>query len=136
MNKKIFIDINVVIDFLDRSRSRHEQAIKLFRYLTEEGYILCISEDMLTTIFYILKNKTLALEFLNMAVEKWQVIHFGKEIIKEAIKICLENNLDLEDVLQCLCARENNCIMLLTNDVQFYNCGIDVHTVEQFLKSL
>jgi len=132
-NKKVFLDINVVIDFLERSRSRHAQAIDLFNCLILNDYKPCISEDMLTTIFYISKNKTLALEFLKTLVSKWHVLHFGQEAIKKAIDLSIEKGVDLEDVLQCLCARENDCSMLVTSDARFYDCGMKIYTMEEFL---
>ena len=135
INKKIFLDINVVIDFLERSRPRHAQTVELFRYLTENGYEICISEDMLTTIFYISRNKTSVLKFLKVVLDKWQVLHFGEDVIKEAINITLENNLDLEDVLQCLCAKEHGCAVLITNDGEFFDCGMSIYSAESFLKN-
>jgi len=41
---------------------------------------------------------------------------------------------DLEDALQCLCAKENNCTLLITNDKKFVDCGIEIMNYERFLK--
>jgi len=46
----------------------------------------------------------------------------------------LEKDLDLEDVLQCLCAKENGCDVFITNDRKFYDCGINIMTTEAFLE--
>ncbi len=133
-NKNIFLDANVVIDFLDRSRKRHLVAVSLFEKLIIDNYIVFTSEDILTTIFYILKDKKQTLLFFKTIAEKWNIVSFGKKAIEKAIDICLENNLDFEDVLQCLCAKGNGCDIFITNDKDFYNCGLNIVTAEEFLK--
>ena len=45
-----------------------------------------------------------------------------------------EKKTDLEDMLQCLCAKENKCQILLTSDNAFYNCGIKVFTIDEFME--
>jgi len=41
---------------------------------------------------------------------------------------------DLEDTLQCLCAKENNCTLLITNNKKFVDCDIKIMNYERFLK--
>jgi len=134
-DKKIFLDINIVIDFLEQSRQRHHKAIELIEYLTVNNYNICISEDMLTTIYYISKQKPLVLKFLKTITRRWNILHFGKEIISKAIAMSLENDLDLEDLLQCLCAQASGCKVMITHDKSFYDCGVGIYTAEEFLKS-
>ncbi len=133
-DKKIFLDINVVIDFLERSRPRHGDTVELIEYLTLNNYEICISEDMLTTIYYISKEKVSVLKFLNFVTEQWNILHFGKETIRRALAMSLENNQDLEDQLQCLCALSADCYCLITHDKTFCDCGMTIFTAEKFLK--
>jgi predicted nucleic acid-binding protein len=133
-NKKVFLDINVVIDFLDHSRQRHPDAVMLIEYLTVNDYKICISEDMLTTIYYISTNKNDVLLFLKAVTTHWQILHFGEETIRSAIAISLEKKSDLEDVLQCCCAVTSNCESLITNDTAFYDCGIAIYSSKKFLE--
>ena len=132
-DKKIFLDINIVIDFLEQRRRQHHKVVELIEYLTVNNYDICISEDMLTTIYYVSKEKQTVLRFLKTVNQRWQVLHFGKETISEAIAMSLENALDLEDMLQCLCARANGC-MMITHDKTFYDCGVVITTAEEFLE--
>lgn len=134
-DKKIFLDINIVIDFLEQSRRQHHIAIELIEYLTVNNYNICISEDMLTTIYYISKQKPLVLKFLKTIAQRWHILHFGKEIISKAIEMSLENDLDLEDLLQCLCAQASGCNAIITHDKSFYDCGLRIYTAKEFLKS-
>ena len=126
---KLFIDTNVIIDFLRPTRQKHKVAIALFDYLVKAKHQIVISEDMITTIFYLSKTEKLqALRFLKSIQDKWLVLPFGKKTINQALDLSLEKNLDLEDTLQCLCAKNNQCDVLITNDISFYNCEIKIQT--------
>jgi len=130
----IYLDTNVILDFLDEDRKNHHYARKLIQYLTMHHYMIIISEDMLTTIFYIDKKSDRVLKFFQYIQNKWVLSPFGQNVIQNAIELSLKKNQDLEDLLQCFCAKENNCQMLITNDKNFYDCGIDIYTTESFLK--
>jgi len=132
---KIFLDTNIVADLIDTSRPNHIQTLELLKYLIVNNYEICISEDMITTLYYILKDKKSTLEFIeNVIFTDWYILVFGENVLKEAVKVSSEKNLDLEDVLQCLCAKENGCEILITNDREFFNCGLSIYTTEEFLK--
>ena len=91
---------------------------------------------MLTTIDYISKNKQGVLHFLRNIVDEWSILAFGQNIIKTGIDMSLQYNLDLEDVLQCLCAKENGCDVFIANDNKFHDCGLPIQTVDEFLQSV
>jgi len=44
---KLFIDTNVIIDFLRPTRQKHKVAIALFDYLVKAKHQIVISEDMI-----------------------------------------------------------------------------------------
>jgi len=133
-SKKIFLDTNIVADLIDGSRPNHAQSLELLKYLVLNNYEICISEDMITTLYYILKDKESTLGFLqNVVFRDWTILMFGESVLKEAVQVSLDKNLDLEDILQCLCAKENGCKVLITNDKKFYNCGLSISQTEEFL---
>jgi predicted nucleic acid-binding protein len=135
MGNKVYLDTNIVADIIDSSRTNHKTSLMVLKYLVMQDYMIHISEDILTTLYYISKDKKQTLTFFkNLIFIDWEVLTFSLKIIKEATDISLENNVDLEDVLQCLCAKENGCKILITNDKKFYDCGIDIMTVEDFCK--
>ena len=121
--------------FTDSSRPRHLETTQLFSFLIKNDYNIFISEDMISTLFYISKDKKKMLKFLEVIQTEWTISAFGKDVIKNAIKLSLSSNLDLEDLLQCLCAKENGCEVLLTNDVKFLDCGVKVMNVDAFLNA-
>jgi len=132
-SKHIYFDTNVVLDIINNTRINHESANILFKFCIFNNYKIVVSEDMLSTVFYINKNKRQVLKFFKVIQNDWHISIFGKDVIKDAIDLSLEKNIDLEDVLQCLCAKENGCEVLITNDKKFYDCGLSVCTTEEFL---
>ena len=129
----IFLDTNIVLDILIASRPSHKQSVLCLEKIITEDYHIMISEDMISTIYYVSKNKIQTLAFLQTIMEEWQVVAYGEGVIKKAIEFSLKNNTDLEDILQCFCAKENHCILFLTNDKTFMDCGIDIVNVDTFL---
>ena len=54
---KIFIDANIILDIFSKDRRNHHYSKEVTRYLLQKEYELYISSDMITNIFYILKNR-------------------------------------------------------------------------------
>lgn len=71
--------------------------------------------------------------FFQLIQKRWNIVPFGKDVIKNAIGVSLKENVDLEDVLQCLCAQENGYHILITNDTGFYDCGVSICSITEFL---
>ncbi len=131
---KIFLDTDIVLDIIYTSRPNHNKSLKLLKQLILNDCEICISEDMITTLYYILKDKKTTLGFLeNVIFIDWTILIFGKSVLEKGVQLSLEKNLDLEDVLQCLCAKENGCNAFITNDKGFYSCGIKIINVKDFL---
>ena len=136
-NDSVFFDTNIIADIIDPSRKNHDVSLELLELLVLKDYDICISEDMLTTLFYILKDKEQTLLFFkDLIFIDWKILIFGLDIIKKATTLSLEKQLDLEDTLQCLCAKENDCIALITNDKGFYHCGVEIYSPTEFLKKI
>lgn len=132
---KVFLDNNIILDFLDHARPTHEDAKKIVHHLIMNDIETYLSEDMLTTIYYISKNKTKVLEFFETVLQIWKVVPFGLTTILDVISICKnESGKDFEDVIQCLAAKNNGCDVLITNDKQFYQCGINIMNSKVFLE--
>lgn len=127
MIKRVFLDTNIILDLLDSKRVNHQNAKDLLTETIEQNIEVFISEDMLSTIFYIIKDKKVVLDFFEVIYEEWNIVSFGKSVIKEAIYLCKQNpNQDLEDTMQCLCAKENSCDIFITSDKKFIECGIKI----------
>ena len=132
---KIYFDTNIVLDMIDPSRHNHSQSVQLLKTLGLQECQIYISEDMLSTIYYISEDKTSTLDFFeNIIYIDWNILAFGINVIKNATQIALQENLDLEDLLQCLCAKENGCHILITNDKKFCDCGLEMLSTKAFLE--
>jgi predicted nucleic acid-binding protein len=129
----VFLDANIILDFLNSSRKQHLLSKELIYYIYNVDSTIVISEDILTNIFYIEKDKIKVLNFFKQIQHKWTISPFGKSVISQSLNLSLSKNLDLEDVLQCLCAKNNNCDIFITNDTTFHNCGIKIQTPQQFI---
>ncbi len=132
--KKVFLDTNIVLDILNSSRPNSKDAKLLWEILIINDCQIIISEDMLSTIFYINNNNEKTLEFFKIIQNRWLIVAFDKSVVQNAVDLSLEKNLDLEDLLQCLCAKENGCDLFITNDKKFWDCGLNIISSAEFLK--
>lgn len=57
LKSNIFLDTNIVLDIIDSSRVNHPLAKELWKLLVLNECKIMISEDMLSTIYYINKRK-------------------------------------------------------------------------------
>jgi predicted nucleic acid-binding protein len=133
MEHKVFLDANIVLDLLSSERPNHARAKKLIRTLIEQNARICISEDIITTVYYIAQNKQQALAFFQAVQKRWQMLSFGHKVIAKALGDAMEHAYDLEDTLQCLCAREHGCTLIVTEDRGFVPCGVEVKDYEGVL---
>ena len=123
MAHRIFVDTNIVLDLLVEERDNHTAAKTFIAYLLENNKEIVISEDMLSTIYYIAKNKDRTLLFLQTIQAQWRIISYGQKVIEKSLQYALNNSCDLEDSLQCFAAIENGCEVLATSDKTFVICG-------------
>ncbi|NPA65190.1 MAG: type II toxin-antitoxin system VapC family toxin [Epsilonproteobacteria bacterium] len=131
---KIFLDTNIVIDYIERTRPNHDKAVRILEMIAVKGWNICISEDMLTTIYYIARSKEKVLRFFQAIEEEWEILCFDGKVRKEAYKKALESGEDFEDLIQCLSALHHGCDYFLTSDRSFQNCGIEIVTYEDILE--
>ena len=132
---KLFLDTNIILDFLDSRRVHHEKAKSLVKDIIINQYEIVISEDMLSTIYYIHKNREEALSFFETILREWRVVSYGQSLILDAIAISKESKADFEDTLQCLCARANKCVYLVTSDKGFIDCGVEIIDYNRYFSS-
>jgi len=132
--KRVYCDTNVVLDLLDGRREGHDEALRFLQTLVLQDSIPTISEDMLSTIYYIAPDKRKALLFFRQIRQDWHIVPFGGALIDEAIERALESGADLEDILQCLAAREAECHAIVTNDETFYRCGTEILSPKEYVE--
>jgi predicted nucleic acid-binding protein len=124
--KKIFIDANIFIDFIDPRRAKHNAAVEFFRtHLEDYFYTSC---DILTKIYYITSKTQNPLQAIENLLKLVKVIPFSNEEAIGAITIMNENKKfkDFEDTIQYLLAKKIEADYIVTNDKGFYSPDIAI----------
>ena len=135
--ESVFLDTNIVADMIDGGRERHNDSVRLLESLVKRQIRIVISEDMITTLFYISQDKKATLEFLlHVVYPLWSVVPYGMALIREATNSAFRGKTDLEDTLQCLCARKEGCAIVVTEDRGFVDCGVRVMDYDAALRAL
>lgn len=123
--KKVFLDANIFISFLDETRKNHKNANELLKQLyDDENTIMIFSNDILTNIVY--SSKGLRKEAVSMIknINKnpaFYIANFTNNTIDIACEYYLSvgnfsSNGEFEDALQYFCALENGCDKIYTDD--------------------
>ena len=128
--RKVFVDGNVIIDLFDEERENHgASAQAIHKLLSEESHLLT-SSDLITTVYYVLSkiDRRKALRDIERMINIFGIIPFGKEEVVEAIELMKKdkNFKDLEDTLQYVLAKKENCDLILSNDRNFYSPDVQV----------
>ena len=122
-SEPIFLDANILLDFLDDRRPKHTQSKELLERLILAGVQLGISDDILTTVYYVGRKgapREKLLDFMEFITESMTIHPFSPEVIKEAIAYCrTDTTADFEDTLQAYCATKNDYRLLITHDDNF-----------------
>ena len=140
---KIFFDANILIDISDETRPAYVQSKALLDNLMDniEKYTFYTSCDLLTTVYYILRQKLTkekTLSQIKLINELIRVVEFGNDEICEAIELMERNKKysDLEDTIQYVMARKEKCDYIITNNKNFASGDVPVLSSEEALKEL
>lgn len=115
MAYKIFLDINILADFFDSTRSGHKNAIRLFQKLEGGELTGYVSESVLNTLSYILR----------------------KHIKVDDLKILLSRLLSFISILKCDNKIYQNGLYLPGNDIEdlvLYQLALE-HKMDYFISS-
>ncbi|BCD61522.1 hypothetical protein NitYY0826_C0377 [Nitratiruptor sp. YY08-26] len=132
---KIFLDANIILDILDIKREFHEYSVKTYEYLILNHQIFT-SCDLITTIYYINAkiDKEKAILNIQKIIKTLTLIEFSNEDVEKACDLMLRNKdfKDLEDTLQYIMAKKQNCNMIISNDENFVSKDIEILNSKEF----
>jgi len=136
--KNIFLDTNVIIDFLADRRPFSLLAAKIFNYSLQGKVKVFISAVSYNNIYYILRQSLTnreTIKLLDELCEMTEIADVTKAIIKKSLKTDFK---DFEDAIQYNCALSINKIdFIVTRDTKdFKNSVLPVLTPEEALSSL
>ena len=134
--KNIFVDTNVIIDFLANREPFSEYAAKLFQLAQNKEVNIYISAITINNTYYVLKQVSSHKKSLNLidGIESLvEIIPTDQKIIQKAIKSDFK---DFEDAIQYYSAKEVKSIDVIAtrNAKDFKTSDIPVLTPETIVK--
>ncbi|HKL85199.1 MAG TPA: PIN domain-containing protein [Treponemataceae bacterium] len=131
--KKILIDLNIILDFLNK-RNFHKEAAQLINMCVEkkiEGF-LCAHE--ITTLSYFLlkdqKDKTKVINTLTALLDIFSIIPINENILRDSLISPIS---DYEDAVIEVSSMKNNLDYVITRNISDFKLSrIPSLTPEQF----
>ena len=133
--KHLFIDTNVLIDFLADRKPFSLEAAKLFNYSFKKKVTIYVAAVSYNNIYYILRQScthSQTIKILHELQEWTEIIDVSKNIIRSALKSDFK---DFEDAIQYNCAKTINKInCIVTRDTKdFKTSSIPIMTPKEAL---
>lgn len=137
MIKRVFIDTNIMLDFLGERQPFYD-AIARLATLSEKGKLqMVVSPISFATVNYFLskfENGNTAKEKLRKFKIICEICTLGERTIEKALNSSFK---DFEDALQYFGATEAGCNVIVTrNGKDFKQSLLPVMTAEEYLKSI
>ncbi|MDQ2751533.1 MAG: PIN domain-containing protein, partial [Bacteroidota bacterium] len=121
MAYKAFLDINIVVDFIDESRKEHLSSHLLFNEIAEGNLLGYISESVVNTTFYVTRKQTTVHNFclfMQDVLDILKILPCTNESVEQAYNIAKN---DLEDAVLYQIALSNKMDFFITNDKKDFN---------------
>lgn len=120
MAYKVFLDINILVDFFDGSRQHHDPAKQLMQKIEDEIITGFVSESVINTTVYLIQ-KGYTPKDLRKIINDLSGILFILPCSNKTIQAaCLLPNNDLEDAVLYQLALENRLDYFITSDKAGY----------------
>jgi predicted nucleic acid-binding protein len=135
---KVFLDINILIDFLDVNREEHQNASRIFSFVISKDLLPFTSESALCTTLYLIRKNYSTVTVKDVAknlLTYLKIIPCNNKLFIESL---LMNFDDVEDALLYQLALTENVNYFITNDKQaqmkLATKKLPVVSSKQFLK--
>jgi predicted nucleic acid-binding protein len=137
MNKKVFVDSDVILDLLCKREPFYEYAAEVFTLGDTKRIELFTTSLVFANVFYILR-KILGIEKAKELLRKLRILISIIPIEEKTVDLALNSRFnDFEDGLQYFTARENKIEMILTRNIKDYKeKDILVQTPQEYVKSI
>lgn len=135
--KKIFLDTNIILDFLGEREGFYEASAKIMTLADKKKIQVYTSPSSISNVFYVLakyENSKIALEKIRKFKLLCSMSVMDDEVVEKAIH---SNFKDFENAMQYFSALASNCNIIITrNEKDFKNAMIPVMNAESYLLSL
>ncbi|MEA1920267.1 MAG: PIN domain-containing protein [Campylobacterota bacterium] len=140
MYKSVFVDANILVDYIDASRKSHSYSVQTLHHLLSNNVSVLTSCDIITTIYYLYakKDKNQALLEIERINQFCKVINFSNHEVTLTCKLMHKDTdyHDLEDTLQYILAQKEQCELIISNDKNFTSKAIALMSSENFLEKI
>lgn len=137
MNKRIFIDTNVMLDLLGEREQFYEPIAKIATLAEKNKLTMVVSPISFATVNYFLskfENPKISREKLRKFKIICEICSLNEHTIEKGLNSSIK---DFEDALQYFSATESECEIIITrNGKDFKKSLLPVMTADEFLKSL
>jgi predicted nucleic acid-binding protein len=116
MATKVFLDINILVDFFDITREENKSALKLFKYIEAKEIIAFTSESVLCTTLYLIQRRYSAVVVKELAKNLLafvEIIPCNNKRFMESLMIDFD---DIEDTVIYNLALNSKLDFFITND--------------------
>jgi predicted nucleic acid-binding protein len=137
MNRKVFVDSDIVLDLLTERKPFYASAARLFSLAADGKINLYASPVLISNVFYIIR-KSLGQESAILNIRKLRTMINIVTVNQKIIDHVLASNFkDLEDGIQYYSAIEAGIEILLTrNTKDFIGNAISIMNCEEYLALL
>ena len=133
--KKIFLDTDVVMDFLMKREPFAIESMKLMEYGNRKELELNISSLCLSNVYYLIsrtENRFKAIEKVKGILKLVETLSVHKSTLTKA---AYSDFKDFEDAIQNFCAEENGIKSLITRNVKDYSkSSLSIQTPREFIR--
>ena len=136
MNKKIFIDSDIILDLLAERESFYDNSAKIFTLAYEKKIELFTTAVVFANVFYILK-KIKGHEETKRQLKNLRLLLHVLPICENIVDFSLNSKFsDFEDGLQYFTAKENNLFAIVTRNTKDFKVkDIVVQSPDEFIKT-
>ena len=135
--QKIFLDTNIVLDFLGERAEFYDSVAKVLTLADKKKIKVFTSPTSIGNTFYVLskyENAKIALEKIRKFKLLCSISVMDEEVVEKAINSDFK---DFEDAMQYYSAISANCDLIITrNEKDFKNSMIPVMNAESYLQTI
>ena len=131
---KIFLDSNIILDYLTNRPPFSIDAAILFELANQQKLTIFVSSLSINNINYFvsrLESKSKALKVIHQLMPLVEILPVGKSTVEKSLHSKFK---DFEDGLQNFCAEEGGLTTIITRDAKdFAKSKLSIQTPHEFL---
>jgi len=133
---KIFVDTNLIVDYLEKRQDFYEDAIEVLRLSVRDNVEIMVSDLTIVNVRYITRKTISSTAFCDIikTMRKFiSITSMGQSVVDEALTLAYGNR-DFEDVMQYCSAISYGANCIVTRNIKDYGFSkIPVYTPKELL---